>query len=407
MTTTPTMITGQDKIIEALKQRITAKFGEKLDAGKIPGVSEADKAKRNLGAVLNGPTIATDGQAVNIPEALKKQIKHASIGEAELDAIATEMTNKLAGGMNGAAFTSAGVNDALGHSGQAFWTVAKDSVMSAVESKLTGSGNVKVEDVKAAFDAQRAEIEAALKGKGIDLGALKAGEVKGLKCDEVVEKIAKSFSTQHAKDAGKVIEGIETTAVEISKGMHVSGDAAKAAFNGFLANVKDNAQTLTPDELNTVFRKTGDKGVALGKLEEGANKLAAQLKAAGTDAGKRTKALEGFDKDMSKLAEESAKVLSKEGGWVAKQFIKPSFKGIGEEFSAAWKGDKVRFGMKAGGTTLGVALMGHGGMRAATTDQETGESHPVGGLIEAGAGAALLAASLLARGKVGGASVGV
>ena len=156
---------------------------------------------------------------------------------------------------------------------------------------------------------------------------------------------------------------------------------------------------------NTIIEELEKKGVKKLTKEEAQKISDAYSGAMAKEGASAEGAMKAAMGEVEKLSQ--AVKAAEKGGWVARNFIKPSASGIGEEFSAAWKESKGRFAMKAGGTTLGVALLGHGGMRAFSKDEETGESHPVGGLIEAGAGAAVLAASLLARGKGGGAQVGV
>ncbi len=86
----------------------------------------------------------------------------------------------------------------------------------------------------------------------------------------------------------------------------------------------------------------------------------------------------------------------------AKHFVN-SAKEIPGTFTEAWQESKGRLGLKVGATGLGVVLTARGLGHAFSKDQETGEAHPVSGLIEAGVGAAAIIAGLAMKGKGGSA----
>lgn len=202
-------------------------------------------------------------------------------------------------------------------------------------------------------------------------------------------------------------ESIENAVEHAKGGLSKIYDAVR--FDGVDAIVKRLAQGLPEPDAKALSAIKGDvekmlKAAKVTSMEQGhIESLQKSLVGAGLKGQPPLEAVaasfESLKDDIAKGAAEAAKA-TESAGFFASKFAKPSLGAAKENWAASSTGIKFARGV---GTGLGAVMVTRGVGKIFSKDEETGESHPVGGLIQAGAGATVIAASLLAKSKGGAA----
>lgn len=231
-----------------------------------------------------------------------------------------------------------------------------------------------------------------------------------------------SFTDAHKEELKKFVAGLELkepltekqvtelvkTYNENHKGENPAESALKALKGGvekIVQDAKDAAEKLTKqnglaDKLKGMLSKEGQDKWSDAHANTFREWLGDRTELTEAELEKAKNSMEEFlkkDTKAEKLGEELKKTLSSavpEAGFWAKNFSKD----IGKNWENT-KGGMGKFGRVAG-TCLGVVIAGHGLNKTFSKDEE-GNSHPVAGLIETGAGAALAIGSLMKRGGGG------
>lgn len=237
-----------------------------------------------------------------------------------------------------------------------------------------------------------------------------AAEGKGATTNVAAQKEEAKGKAQRAEAESGVKPAAAKTATEAPAAATATAEAPAAAEPAAAAKVED-VDTIIENfkkDLPKADMKSGDwdkheqglrkllndRGITSMTQQEVDNLHSAYVTAI-TDSKNPIEAMESTLANGSKEVKEAAETTGKKAGFFVKNFTKPTITNITEN----WKGSStgMKFG-RAAGTGLGVVLAGHGLTRTFSKDEE-GTSHPVSGLIETGAGAAAIVASLALKNK--------